>query len=61
MNFLNGELQVTEIIDCPQMPDDENEKFGIRIGWSNLKSGLQALQLGKIYSSSLKIRNSRSR
>lgn len=33
------------------MPDDENEKFGIRIGWSNLKSGLQALQLGNISSS----------
>ena len=29
------------------MPDSENEKFGIRIGWSNLSSGLHALQLGK--------------
>jgi hypothetical protein len=29
------------------MPDSEKEKFGIRIGWSNLSSGLHALQLGK--------------
>jgi hypothetical protein len=29
------------------MPDSEKEKFGIRIGWSNLYSGLHALQLGK--------------
>jgi hypothetical protein len=26
------------------MPESEKEKFGIRIGWSNLSSGLQ---LGK--------------
>jgi hypothetical protein len=42
------------------MPDNENEKFGIRIGWSNLSSGLHALQLGKIFSiqsSPLNIRN----
>jgi hypothetical protein len=32
------------------MPDNENEKFGIRLGWSNLSSGLHALQLGKIVS-----------
>jgi hypothetical protein len=31
------------------MPDSEKEKFGIRVGWSNLSSGLQALQLGKIF------------
>jgi hypothetical protein len=30
------------------MPDSEREKFGIRIGWSNLSSALPALQLGKI-------------
>jgi hypothetical protein len=30
------------------MPDNEKEKFGIRIGWSNLFSGLHALQLGTI-------------
>jgi hypothetical protein len=30
------------------MPDSEKEKFGIRVGWSNLYSGLHALQLGKI-------------
>jgi len=29
------------------MPDNEKEKFGIRIGWSNTYSGLHALQLGK--------------
>jgi hypothetical protein len=29
------------------MPDSEKEKHGIRIGWSNLTSGLHALQLGK--------------
>jgi hypothetical protein len=31
------------------MPDSEKEKFGIRIGWSNLSSGLHTLQLGKIF------------
>jgi hypothetical protein len=31
------------------MPDSEKEKFGIRLGWSNLSSGLHALQLGKIF------------
>jgi hypothetical protein len=31
------------------MPDSEKEKFGIRVGWSNLSSGLHALQLGKIF------------
>lgn len=41
------EIRVTEIIDCPQMPDSETEAYGIRIGWSNLSSGLQALQLGE--------------
>ncbi|CAF0841442.1 unnamed protein product [Adineta steineri] len=41
------EIRVTEIIDCPQMPESEKEKFGIRIGWSNLSSGLHALQLGE--------------
>lgn len=30
------------------MPDSEKEKFGVRVGWSNLTSGLLALQLGKI-------------
>jgi len=29
------------------MPDNEKEKFGIRIGWSNLSSSLHALQLGE--------------
>ena len=29
------------------MPSNEKEKFGIRVGWSNLSSGLHALQLGK--------------
>jgi hypothetical protein len=29
------------------MPDSEKDKFGIRLGWSNLSSGLHALQLGK--------------
>ena len=28
------------------MPDSEKEKFGIRVGWSTLSSGLQ---LGKIF------------
>jgi len=31
------------------MPDSEKDKFGIRLGWSNLSSGLHALQLGKKY------------
>ena len=29
------------------MPESEKEKFGIRLGWSNLHSGLHALQLGQ--------------
>ncbi|CAF1465766.1 unnamed protein product [Adineta steineri] len=41
------EIRITEIIDCPHMPDSEKEKYGIRIGWSNLYSGLHALQLGE--------------
>lgn len=32
------------------MPDWEKEKFGVRVGWSNLRSGLHLLQLGTIYS-----------
>ena len=28
------------------MPDSEKEKSGIRLGWSNLHSGVHALQLG---------------
>ena len=30
------------------MPESEREKFGIRVGWSNLASGLRSLQLGEI-------------
>ncbi|CAF4105072.1 unnamed protein product [Rotaria sp. Silwood2] len=41
------EIRITEIIECPHMPDYEKEKFGIRVGWSNLYSGLHALQLGE--------------
>ncbi|CAF1140885.1 unnamed protein product [Rotaria magnacalcarata] len=40
-------IRITDTITCPQMPDSEKEKFGIRVGWSNLSSGLQALQLGE--------------
>lgn len=29
------------------MPESEKEKFGMRVGWSNLHSGLHALQLGE--------------
>ena len=28
------------------MPDSEKEKSGIRLGWSNVHSGVHALQLG---------------
>ncbi|CAF1342854.1 unnamed protein product, partial [Adineta ricciae] len=35
------EIRITEIIDCPQMPESEKEKFGVRVGWSNLSSNLQ--------------------
>ncbi|CAF3753816.1 unnamed protein product [Rotaria sp. Silwood1] len=41
------EIRIIEIIECSHMPDNEKEKFGIRIGWSNLYSGLHALQLGE--------------
>ncbi|CAF4891892.1 unnamed protein product, partial [Rotaria sp. Silwood1] len=41
------EIRIIEIIECSHMPDNEKEKFGIRIGWSNLFSGLHALQLGE--------------
>lgn len=29
------------------MPENEKEKFGMRVGWSNLSTGLHVLQLGK--------------
>ena len=35
------------MIECPDMPDNEQEQFGVRIGWSNLRSGRQELQLGR--------------
>ncbi|CAF3967015.1 unnamed protein product [Rotaria sordida] len=41
------EIRINEIIECPHMPDNGKEKFGIRVGWSNLYSGLHALQLGE--------------
>ena len=42
------EFRIVDILDCPQMPENEKERFSVRLGWSNLRQGLQALQLGEV-------------